>query len=126
MAQIITKLFKRPEDVNHAVKELKSKGYHPEVIDTEANVAKHLADAGLSEQALEYYKMGVAIGGKVVKVSAEDAKVSEVNKLLLATGFDEFTKRPDQWSSCPGFNQAQRMSSTNPIDAKMTGDFRKY
>ncbi|MFA4836816.1 MAG: hypothetical protein WC749_12200 [Dehalococcoidia bacterium] len=126
MAKVVAKLFKRPTDVNQAVKDLKAKGYNATIIASGANLNKDLADAGLPEQALEYYKLGLATGGQVVKVSVDDAKVGEVDKILLAAGFEDMVNKPPQYSTSPGFAKGDRMSATNPIDAKMSGDFRKY
>ena len=124
MAQVVAKLFKRPEDADQAMSDLKAKGYDASTIDKGAE--KELDGMGLSEEASDYYKIGLLIGGKIVKASVDDAKADEVNKILLAIGFDELTERPAQWSTTPGFTQAAKMSATNPIDAKMTGDFRVY
>ena len=120
----VTKLFKRPEDVDKAVADLKGMGLSPTVID--ASNEGELGSANLSEQALDFYKIGLSVGGKVVKVDVDDAKVNDVHKDLLAVGFDELTERAAQWSSTPGFVRATKMTATNPIDAKMSGDFRKY
>ena len=120
----VTKLFKRPEDVDKAVADLKGMGLSPTVIDS-SNEGE-LGSANLSEQALDFYKIGLSVGGKVVKVDVDDAKVNDVHKDLLAVGFDELTERAAQWASTPGFVRATKMTATNPIDAKMSGDFRKY
>ncbi len=85
-----------------------------------------LDSLGLTEQALGFYKFGVAIGGKVVKTEVDDAKSDKVKKALLAVGFEELTKRDPQWASSPKFGMGVKMSSTNPLDAQMSGDFRKY
>lgn len=126
MAKVVAKLFKRPEDVNQVIKDLKAKGLDASVIENSSEIDKQLADTGLPEQALEYYKTGVMIGGKIVKVSVDDAKAGEVNELLIAAGFNSLVDRPAQWFTSPGFVKAKRMSGTDPIDAQMSGDFRKY
>ncbi len=120
----ISKLFRRPEDAEKAAADLKGMGGNVSVIGKGAE--SELGSMGLSEQAADYYKYGLAIGGKVVKVDVDDAKADEANKLLLATGFDELTERPAQWATSPSFVQAEKMSATNPMDAEMTGDFRVY
>ena len=120
----ISKLFKKPEDAEKAVADLKSMGCNVSVI--EKGSEGELESMGLSEQALEIYKMGIFIGGKVVRTDVDDTKVAEVNKTLLETGFEELTARPTQWANSPGFVGAEKMSSTNPLDAQMSGDFRKY
>ena len=124
MAQVVAKLFKRPEDADQAMSDLKAKGYDASTIDKGAE--KELDGMGLSEEASDYYKIGLSVGGRIVKTSVDDAKADEVNKLLLAIGFEELIERSAQWSSSPGFMMSDKMSATNPIDAKMTGDFRTY
>jgi len=126
MSKVVAKLFRRPEDVDKAVAELKGAGCEATVLEQGANIDKELAESGLPEQALEYFKTGLVAGGKVVKVDAAEDKVEEVNRLLLSTGFNSLIDRPAQWFTSPGFVKSRRMSSTNPIDAQMSGDFRKY
>ena len=126
MAKVVAKLFRRPEDVDKAIADLKNMGLSATVLDASADVDKELKDTDLPEQALDYYRTGLMVGGKIVKVSADDAKVGEVNKALIAAGFDELSERPAQYFTTPGFAKATRMAATNPIDAKMSGDFRKY
>lgn len=121
---IVSKLFRKPEDAEKAAADLKGMGGNVSVI--EKGSEGELGSLGLSEQTADYYKYGLAIGGKVVKVDVDDAKADEANKLLLATGFDELTERPAQWATSPSFVQAEKMSATNPMDAEMTGDFRVY
>ena len=126
MPKMVTKLFRKPEDATQAVADLKAKGYEAEVIKGGASSEKELVELGLSGQAADYYQIGLSLGGTIVKVAADEAQAEEINKLLLAIGFDELRERPAQWSTSPGFVLAERMSATNPIDAQMSGDFRKY
>ena len=120
----ISKLFRKQEDAEKAATDLKGMGGSVSVIEKSAE--GELDSMGLSEQTLDYYKMGLSIGGKVVTVDIDDAKAAEANKLLIDTGFDELTERPTQWATSPSYVQAERMSATNPMDAEMTGDFRVY
>ena len=120
----ISKLFRRPEDAEKAAADLKGMGGNVSVI--EKGAEGELDSMGLSEQALNYYKMGLSIGGKIVKADIDDAKAAEANKLLIDTGFNSLTERPAQWSTSPSYVQAKRMAATNPMDADMTGDFRTY
>ncbi len=120
----ISKLFRKPEDAAKAAADLKGMGGNVSVI--EKGSESQLDSMGLSEQSVDYYKMGLSIGGKVVKADIDDAKVDEANKLLIDTGFNELTERPAQWATSPSYVQAERMSATNPMDAEMTGDFRVY
>ena len=120
----ISKLFRRPDDAEKAADGLKGIGSNVSVI--EKGAESELSSMGLSEQTLDYYTMGLAIGGKVVKADVDDAKAAEANKLLIDTGFNKLTERPAQWATSPSYVQAERMSGTNPMDAEMTGDFRTY
>ena len=126
MAKVIAKLFREPEDVNQAVTDLRAKGYEVGVIDSGADLETALAESGLTEEALSYYQLGLSLGGTVVKVSTDESKADEVDKALRATGAKPLTKRAPQWASSPGFTIASKMSATNPMDAQMSGDFRKY
>ena len=120
----VSKLFRRPEDAEKAAEGLKGIGGNVAVIGKGSE--GELGTLGLTQQAVEYYKTGLSIGGKVVKAEIDDSKTDEANKLLLATGFNKLTERPQQWATSPSYVQAERMSSTNPMDAEMTGDFRTY
>ncbi len=120
----VSKLFRRPEDAEKAATDLKGMGGNVSVI--EKGSEGDLDSLGLSAQALEYYKSGLSLGGKVIKADVDDSKADEANKLLIATGFDKLTERPVQWANSPSFMKADRMSTTNPMDAEMTGDFRTY
>ena len=120
----VSKLFRRPEDAEKAAADIKGMGGNVSII--EKGAEGDLDSLGLSTQALEYYKTGLSIGGKVVKVEIDDAKAGEAKKLLIDTGFNKLTERPAQWATSPSYVQAERMSATNPMDAEMTGDFRTY
>ena len=126
MAKVIAKLFREPEDVNQAVTDLRAKGYEVGVIDSGADLETALAESGLSEEALNYYKLGLSLGGTVVKVSTDEAKADEVQKILQGVGAKVGVEKFPMWASSPGFTVASKMSATNPIDAPMSGDFRKY
>lgn len=120
----VSKLFRKPEDAQKAADELKGIGGNVVII--EKGAESEVDSLGLSTQASDYYKSGLSIGGRVVKVEVEDSKVEEAKKLLISTGFNELTERPAQWSTSPGFVQAEKMSATKAMDAEMTGDFRTY
>lgn len=120
----ISKLFRKPEDAEKAAASLKEMGGNVSVI--EKGAEGQLDSMGLSEQVLDYYKIGLFIGGKLVKADIDDAKVEEANKLMIDTGFDHLNERPPQWATSPSFVRAEKMSATNPMDAEMTGDFRVY
>ena len=127
MSEVIAKLFREPSDADQAINELKAKGYDVEVIRSGADlVGIALAESGLSEEALSYYRLGLTLGGMVVRVSTDESKAEEVRNILRVTGAKPLTERAPQWANSPGFAAANRMSATNPIDAPMSGDFRKY
>ena len=79
---------------------------------------------GVPEDTLSYYKFGVSLGGVVISVHAEEKKVEKAREIIRAVEGEG--ERRLVWTPSPGFLQAQRMSATDPVDAKMTGDFRKY
>ena len=79
---------------------------------------------GISEETLNYYKLGLSLGGIVVSVHAEEKKAEKAREILRAVETEG--EHCLVWTPSPGFVQAGRMSATDPVDAKMTGDFRKY
>lgn len=122
MASAVVKLFRLPDEAQKAIDDLKSKGYAAE--DISSTPAETLAsDWGLDEATVKYYQFGVALGGILVGVKAEDSKAAEVRKVMRSA---ESAPERDKVASSPAFKQASRMSATNPIDAPMSGDFRKY
>jgi hypothetical protein len=80
----------------------------------------------IPEETMSYYQLGLSLGGVVISVHAEGARLEEARQLLRETGVKPLTERSPMWASCPPFDIASRMSETNPIDAPMTGDFRRY
>ena len=80
---------------------------------------------GVPEDTVNYYQHSVVLGGIVVSVHTDDAKAAQARQLLRAAAGPAAKKTPLQQIS-PGFLKASRMSSTNPIDAPMSGDFRRY
>lgn len=122
MASAVVKLFRMPEEAQKALSELKNQGYTAEDI-TSAS-AQELADVwGLDQETVKYYQFGVALGGILVGVKADEAKASEVRKVMRSA---ESSPERVKVVSSPAFKQANRMSATNPMDAPMSGDFRKY
>ncbi len=86
-------------------------------------VAAALAQAwGIPEAAVGYYQVGLASGAVVVSVHGDEARLREAKAVLRAAeeGPATLTGRS------PGFLQAERMTETNPLDARMSGDFRQY
>lgn len=80
---------------------------------------------GIPEETTSYYQRGIALGGVVVSVHAEDAKAAQARQILRAAA-GRVAKKTALAQISPGFLKASRMSATNPIDAPMSGDFRRY
>lgn len=126
---VVTKLFKDREAFDQAMKSLKSKSYEAHVLEQGADVRKELSDTGLSNEALDYYELGLSVGGKLIKVTTDDREAHEAQSILRQAGSKTGVEQMDMWSKSPGFAEEERMdrmSATNPIDAPMTGDFRMY
>ncbi|MDO8635467.1 MAG: hypothetical protein Q7R34_04365 [Dehalococcoidia bacterium] len=86
---------------------------------------KALAKAiGATADTYGYYEFGLSTGGVLVTVHGEEAHLDKALRLLRSpsAGVLPIGKSAPN----PGFNKAARMSATDPMDAKMTGDFRRY
>ncbi|MDP2952313.1 MAG: hypothetical protein Q8O76_03240, partial [Chloroflexota bacterium] len=149
----LVKLFQDPLAAEKASHELKAHGFKDEEIGTlrggqdgglslpgvgsvkaQGPVAAALADAGgdpglalaklwgLPQDALAYYEVGLSLGGVVVSVHAPDKRLQKARTILRSAEHSS----PVEQQRTPGFLKAGRMSGTNPIDAQMTGDFRRY
>ena len=91
-----------------------------------SDLGKVLAEFwGVSEETVSYYQHGISLGGIVVSIHADEAHAAKAHEVLRAAAAHPRKKAPLQEIS-PGFLKASRMSSTNPIDAPMSGDFRRY
>lgn len=91
-----------------------------------SNLAKALTELwGIPEETASYYQRGIAIGGVVVSVHVEEAKAAQARQILRAAA-GPVAKKTSLAQISPGFLKASRMSATNPIDAPMSGDFRRY
>ncbi len=89
-------------------------------------LAKALAEFwGVPDDTVSYYQRAISLGGIVVSVHADDAHAEKAHEVLRAASAHPRKKMSLQEIS-PGFLKASRMSSTNPIDAPMSGDFRRY
>jgi len=90
------------------------------------DLAKALAEFwSVPADTVAYYQRAVSLGGIVVSVHADDAQAAKAHEILRAASAHPRKKMSLQQIS-PGFLKASRMSSTNPIDAPMSGDFRRY
>ncbi|MEW6033679.1 MAG: hypothetical protein AB1603_02355 [Chloroflexota bacterium] len=89
----------------------------------ESKLSGALVEAlGLEAEAAEYYEFVLGAGDVLLSVQAPESNVSEVEGIL-----GKADARPERAGmASPGFYKASRMSATNPVDATMTGDFRKY
>lgn len=76
---------------------------------------------GVAEDGMGYYQFGVITGGVVVAVTGDEKKLAGARNALR-----EAETMVAEKAHSPGFEQAPRMTGTNPVDAKMTGDFRRY
>ena len=86
-----------------------------------------LADLlGLPEEAVKYYEFGLTAGGILISVHADEARLPQAQEILRSADTLVAAAKGEMWGSSPGFASAGRMTETNPIDAKMTGDFRRY
>jgi hypothetical protein len=91
-----------------------------------SDLAKALSEFwSVPEDTVNYYQRAVSLGGIVVSVHADDAHAEKAHEVLRAAAAHARKKMPLQEIS-PGFLKASRMSCTNPIDAPMSGDFRRY
>ena len=139
MAKVATKLFREPKEAIEAVSVLKGKGYKEDaiVVITSAERAKTLAtdvkpisdmgkltEMGVPEDTVNYYQYPVEIGGILVIVQGDEGGVAQAQELLR--GVVACPSEDRSHGTSPGFLQASRMSATNPMDAPMSGDFRRY
>ena len=139
MAKVAAKLFREPGEAKEAIGELKAKGFKKEeiVVLTSAERAKDLGgdikpvsdvgkltEIGVPEETVNYYQFGITSGGIVVSVQADESRVAQAQELLRAVPICSCEDRI--CGTSPGFQAASRMSATNPIDAPMSGDFRRY
>jgi len=142
MAKAVSKLFRDTLSAEKAAKQLKSKGFKAEEIaivvrdeekarrlGTKATDDIRAALASLSdlpEETISYYEFAVSIGGVVISVHADERRLAQAHQILRAVDIEVAPARGQMWASSPAFPVAGRMTETNPIDAKMTGDFRRY
>ena len=138
MPNVATKLFREPLEAKKAIEDLKAKGFKDDDILVVATAeraealkglkaetdAGKLAEMGVYEETIEYYKYSLPSGGIIVSVKADEAKLEDAKQVLRAVPVCSCGDRI--CGTSPGFQVASRMSATNPIDAPMSGDFRRY
>ena len=141
MANTVVKLFRDPLVAARAAEELKSKGFKAEEIgilvrDGEkakklgTKVTKEIGAAltklDLPEDTVRYYEFGASVGGILISVQTDEARLPQAREVLRGTDLGAAPSSEEMWAASPAFPAAGRMTATDPIDAKMTGDFRKY
>lgn len=142
MSKSAVKLFRDPLRAAKAAEDLKSNGFKGQEIGIVvssgesaeklgATVTKDVTAAlsdlsDRSEEAIKYYEAGLEVGGVLINVKADEARLAKAQEILKSADVGDSPKRFEMWSSSPAFPAAEKMSATNPIDAKMSGDFRKY
>jgi len=154
MSKAIAKLFRDPGHAARAVADLLAKGFKSEEIGilVKAEVGlelagkvgkdparRQLAGVGamialgplaqdeeaplkaieLPDDVLGYYEMGLRLGGVLLSVHSQKRE-GEARRVLLRAEVTPGEKAEG------GFPRAERMTATDPVDAKMTGDFRRY
>ena len=127
MAKALVKFYRVPGEARKAMSELKARGYEAEEVGgaTGSALDEALASSwGLAAETVRYYEFGVSLGGVVVGVRTEEAKAAEARRILRDAEF--IPQRGGMWANSPAFPAAGRMTATDPVDAPMSGDFRKY
>jgi len=79
---------------------------------------------GITPEAYEYFRFGILVGGILVSIHDSEERLVEAQAILRAV-----VPKPqvvETGAKSPGFAVADRMNATNPMDAPMSGDFRKY
>ena len=154
MPNVIVKLFRDPRHAARAVADLLAKGFKAEEIGMlgKAEVGLEVAMKagkdpsrwqlsgvgevvavgplaqdeqaplkvlGLPVDVMGYYEMGLKVGGVLLTVHGV-RKEEEARRLLHQAEVEPGEKTGG------GFPKAERMTASDPVDAKMTGDFRRY
>ncbi len=94
--------------------------------DAGAKVAALREGLGISEEIYPYYEFGLSLGGVMVSVHADGQRLAEARQVLRVADAGADKTRSATWSHSPGFSHADRTVETNPVDAKLSGDFRRY
>jgi hypothetical protein len=142
MPKAIVKLFRDPAKAAKAAEELKSQGFKANEIGlmisdgatadklgvkTTDNIGAALAEIGdIPAEAINYYEQSASLGGILISVKGDEASLDKAQGILRQVDFADTPNSFEMWSSSPAFPIAEKMSATDPLDAKMSGDFRKY
>jgi len=139
MPKVATKLFREAGEVKQAVSALKDKGFKAEEIEVLANKergkelgsdvksttdAGGLAKLGVPDETVDYYKFSIESGGIVVSVQADEGRIAQAQQVLRAAPV--CSCEDIICGASPGFQAGGRMTATNPLDASMSGEFRRY
>ena len=85
--------------------------------------AKALMEAlDISQEALDFYQFGLTSGSVLLSVHSEAERLALAAHILRSAD----VLRQEVEATSPGFVLASRRSATDPLDEKMTGDFRRY
>ncbi len=71
-----------------------------------------------------YYEFALQIGGILIAVYTDDTKADLARQTLKSASVPPEEQALSDIT--PGFVKASRMAASNPIDASMSGDFRRY
>ena len=142
MPKTIVKLFRNPASAAKAAEELKSQGFKADdiglLVSDGATADKLGAKAtgdigaalakieGITEEAIQYYEQSASLGGILISVKGDEAGIEKAQGIMRQIDFADTPHYFEMWSSSPAFPVAEKMSATDPLDAKMSGDFRKY
>ncbi|MFH1486670.1 MAG: hypothetical protein ABIH46_11420, partial [Chloroflexota bacterium] len=80
----------------------------------------------ISEETARYYLFGASTGGVVVSIQGDEARVGKAQDIMREIQPSVLAEKCSVEVTSPGFSMAERMTSTNVSDAKLSGDFRKY
>jgi len=78
----------------------------------------------ITPEAYDYYRFGILSGGILISVHDSEQRLKKAASVLRSA-----IPKPimmETGAKSPGFATADRMNATNPIDAPLSGDFRKY
>lgn len=142
MPKAIVKLFRDPAKAAKAAEELKSQGFKAGEIELlvsdgaaadklgtkpTKDIGKALSGIGdVPAEAVKYYEQGASLGGVLISVKGDEASIDKAQGIMRQVDFADTPQYFEMWSSSPAFPIAEKMSATDPLDAKMSGDFRKY
>jgi hypothetical protein len=85
-----------------------------------------LAEAwGLPKQSMEYYETGLARGGLILSIHADESRLASARKVFREVAPNTLEPVSEEGRRS-GFQLFDRMTETNMVDRQLSGDFRKY